>query len=110
MGSINGVNLLVTGLGRVIRQFSSRLGSISDSFESSICLTSIKNNAENIKYLENSSIWIMGRTFKTVLTIFKQLYTIHKYVGGEENSRIIPLVYTLMSSKSEECYKKCFKT
>ena len=31
----------------------------------------------NINYLAQSSIWIMDGTFKTVLTIFKQLYTIH---------------------------------
>ena len=31
----------------------------------------------NINYLAQSSIWIMDGTFKTVPTIFRQLYTIH---------------------------------
>src|SRR5437763_6656314 len=50
----------------------------------------------------------MDGTFKTVPTIFKQLYIIHGCVGGNENSRIMPLVYALMSSKSEECYRTLF--
>ena len=63
----------------------------------------------NINHLNQSSIWIMDGTFKTVPTIFKQLYTIQGYVGGSENSRILPLVYILMSSKSEECYQRLFQ-
>jgi hypothetical protein len=31
----------------------------------------------NINYLAQSSIWIMDGTFKTVPTIFRQLYIIH---------------------------------
>ena len=59
--------------------------------------------------MAQSSFWIMDGTFKTVPTIFKQLYTIHGQVGGNENSRIMPLAYALMSSKSEECYKALFQ-
>jgi hypothetical protein len=58
----------------------------------------------NINQLAQSTLWIMDGIFKTVLTIFKQLYTIHGFVEKNENSWIIPLVYILMSSKSEECY------
>ena len=36
----------------------------------------------NINYLNQSFIWIMDGTFKTVPIIFKQLYTIHGCVGG----------------------------
>jgi MULE transposase domain/FLYWCH zinc finger domain len=60
----------------------------------------------NVRYLEQSSFWIMDGTFKTVPTIFRQLYTIHGRVGGNENSRIMPLVYALMSRKSEGCYRR----
>ncbi|CAH1765693.1 15562_t:CDS:2, partial [Entrophospora sp. SA101] len=63
----------------------------------------------NIRNLEQSCLWIMDGTFKTVLTLFRQLYTIHACVGGDENSRIMPLVYELMSSKSQECYKRLFQ-
>jgi hypothetical protein len=63
----------------------------------------------NVRHLEQSSFWIMDGTFKTVPTIFRQLYTIHGRVGGNENSRIIPLVYALMSRKSERCYRRLFQ-
>lgn len=63
----------------------------------------------NVHHLAQSPFWIMDGTFKTVPTIFKQLYTIHGCVGGHENSRVMPLVYALMSSKSEECYKTLFQ-
>ncbi|PKY16990.1 hypothetical protein RhiirB3_429484 [Rhizophagus irregularis] len=36
-----------------------------------------------------------------VPTIFRQLYTIHGSIRSNENSRIMPLVYALMSNKSE---------
>jgi MULE transposase domain len=64
---------------------------------------------DNIAYLAQSPFWIMDGTFKTVPTIFTQLYTIHGRIGGEDNSRIMPLVYALMSRKSEECYKTLFQ-
>ncbi|POG62753.1 hypothetical protein GLOIN_2v1810198 [Rhizophagus irregularis DAOM 181602=DAOM 197198] len=51
----------------------------------------------------------MDGTFKTVPTIFKQLYTIHGSVGDSENSKIMPLVFSLMSSKSEEYYRALFQ-
>ena len=63
----------------------------------------------NVSYLAQSTFWIMDGTFKTVPTIFRQLYTIHGRIGGDDNSRIVPLVYALMSSKSEECYKTLFQ-
>ena len=51
----------------------------------------------------------MDGTFKTVPTLFHQLYTIHAPVGGEDNSRIFPMVYVLMTSRSEEIYKRLFE-
>ena len=69
----------------------------------------IFTTSANVDYLAQSHFWIMDGIFKTVPTIFKQLYTIHGCVGGSENSRIMPLVYALMSCKSEECYKTLFQ-
>ena len=63
----------------------------------------------NVIQLEQSTIWIIDGTFKTVPSVFKQLYTIHEYVRENENSRIMPLVYSLMSSKSEQCYQMLFQ-
>ena len=69
----------------------------------------IFTTSTNVNYLAQSHFWIMDGTFKTVPTIFKQLYTIHGRVGMGENSRIMQLVYALMSCKSEECYKTLFQ-
>ena len=69
----------------------------------------IFTTAANVRHLEQSPFWIMDGTFKTVPTIFTQLYTIHGRVGGNDNSRILPLVYALMSGKSEECYRQLFQ-
>jgi len=63
----------------------------------------------NVRYLAQSPFWIMDGTFKTVPTLFRQLYTIHGRVGGNENSRLMPLVYALMSRKSEGCYRRLFQ-
>jgi hypothetical protein len=62
----------------------------------------------NIQRLSRASFWLMDGTFKTVPTVFRQLYSIHAPVGGE-NSRILPLVYSLVTSKSEEIYKSLFE-
>src|SRR6266542_728592 len=58
----------------------------------------------NIQRLSRASFWLMDGTFKTVPTVFCQLYTIHAPVGGK-NSRILPLLYSLVTSKSEKIYK-----
>ena len=63
----------------------------------------------NVRHLKESFFWIMDGTFKIVSTIFRQLYTIHECVGGNENSQIMPFVYALMLSKSEEYYRKLFQ-
>ena len=53
----------------------------------------------NIQRLSRASFWLMDGTFKTVPTVFRQLYlyTIHTPIGGSENSRILPLVYSLIT-------------
>ncbi|XP_060878493.1 uncharacterized protein LOC132950896 [Metopolophium dirhodum] len=50
----------------------------------------------------------MDGTFKTVPSIFLQMYTIRAPVGGN-NSRILPLVYVLMTSKQQLCYERLFE-
>ena len=63
----------------------------------------------NLQYLQDAKFWLMDGTFRTVPTLFQQLYTIHVPVGGEANSRILPMVYVLMTSRSEEMYKRLFE-
>ncbi|XP_036148172.1 uncharacterized protein LOC118647419 [Monomorium pharaonis] len=65
--------------------------------------------SENLKHLQEAKYWIMDGTFKTVPTVFRQMYTIHADVGSDSNSRVVPLVYALISSKSEEIYKRLFQ-
>ena len=64
---------------------------------------------ENLKYLHLSKFWIMDGTFKTVPHLFCQLHTIHANDGSETDFVIVPLVYALMSTKTEECYRKLFE-
>jgi hypothetical protein len=63
----------------------------------------------NLRKLSEAQFWIMDGTFKTVPTVFTQLYSIHAPVGPEDRNRILPLAYSLMSSKSMECYKTLFQ-
>lgn len=57
--------------------------------------------------MNNANVWICDGTFKTVPNLFLQLYTIHCKIGGI-NSRILPVAYALMTSKSQECYITLF--
>jgi hypothetical protein len=63
----------------------------------------------NIQHLEESRYWIMDGTFRTVPTLFYQMYTIHALVGGESNSRVFPMVYVLMTNKLERSYTQLFQ-
>jgi hypothetical protein len=53
----------------------------------------------NLQHLQEADYWIMDGTFKTVPTLFLQMYTIHALVGGEDNACVFPMVYALMTSK-----------
>ena len=63
----------------------------------------------NLQYLQKADFWIIDGTFKTVPTLFHQMYTIHALVGRENNSRVLPMVYALMTSKSKENYERLFQ-
>jgi hypothetical protein len=59
----------------------------------------------NLKFLCTVSEEIFADgTYKCCPKYFKQLYTIH----GFKNGRYIPLVFCLLPSKSEACYRKMF--
>ncbi|CAB4424033.1 unnamed protein product [Rhizophagus irregularis] len=62
----------------------------------------------NIQRLSQAQFWLMDGTFQTVLTIFYQLYTIHAPVSST-NSRILPLIYALITSKTEQIYRCLFE-
>ena len=75
---------------------------ITDGTERILLFTTI----ENLKWLQEAKFWIMDGTFKTVPTLFRQLYNIHAPTGGNVNFRVVPLVYALMSTKTEELYQR----
>ncbi|XP_075066204.1 FLYWCH-type zinc finger-containing protein 1 [Mixophyes fleayi] len=61
---------------------------------------------DNLQKLQEASYWVMDGIFKTCPTLFHQIYTIHAMVGTDEDTRrFVPLVYGLLSSKSQECYE-----
>ena len=55
---------------------------------------------KNLEYLSQTSHWSLDGTFKTVPTIFSQLYTIHALI----NDRSVPLIYALLPDKSQTTY------
>ena len=59
----------------------------------------------NIQHLSQTLFWIIDDTFKIILTVFYQLYTIYALISAENNSKILSLVYALMINKSEKLYK-----
>ncbi len=63
----------------------------------------------NIQHLSQTLFWIIDDTFKIILTVFYQLYTIYALISAENNSKILSLVYALMINKSEELYKQLFQ-
>ncbi|CAG8806858.1 39023_t:CDS:2, partial [Gigaspora margarita] len=69
----------------------------------------IFTTVDNIRHLNRSTFWVMDGTFQTVPNMFRQLCTIHRCVGRSKNSRVLPLVFCLMTSKLEEFYRRLFE-
>jgi hypothetical protein len=60
---------------------------------------------ENIQLLNQSPFWIADGTLKTYPKLFYQIYTVHGMIGVHETKqKVVPLVYGLMSGKSEHNY------
>ena len=55
----------------------------------------------NLQHLGRANIWYGDVTFSVCPSLFYQLYTIHAEVYGQT----VPLVYSLLPSKSRKCYK-----
>ena len=57
--------------------------------------------AANLHHLGKADVWYGDGTFKVCPKLFYQLYTIHAEVHGQ----ILPLVFSLLPSKSKKCYR-----
>lgn len=58
----------------------------------------------SLQLLSEAKCWLMDGTFQVAPLFMRQLFAIHGKVGSE----IVPLVFCIMSSKSEEAYKEFF--
>lgn len=65
----------------------------------------IFSTAENLQFLSQCEQWLCDGTFRSVPSIFCQLYTIH----GLKNNKSLPLVYILAPDKSEKTYLEVLK-
>lgn len=58
--------------------------------------------------LTNAEMIVMDGTFKICPMLFRQIYTLHGLVGLGQMKRVVPLVFVLMSNKSELLYRRLF--
>lgn len=61
---------------------------------------------ENVQLLQKAQYWLMDGTFQCSPKPYIQIYTVHARVGSEDGvNKILPLVYGLLSHKTQNCYK-----
>lgn len=66
------------------------------------------STVNNIRCLADAEFWIMDGMFKTVPTLFYQLYSIHKGRIFQQQSTTYCICTVLMTSKSQAAYKRLF--
>lgn len=49
--------------------------------------------------MDQSTIWLVDRTFKTVPSIFYKLFTIHVLIQHCDQTMVSPTIYTLLTDK-----------
>lgn len=77
------------------------LGHFADNNE---CVIVFATN-ENLRLLKAADYWLMDGTFRCCPHPFCQIYSIHAMVGTQEGThKVVPLVYGLLSHKTEKCY------
>jgi hypothetical protein len=57
---------------------------------------------DGLRLLARSSYWIADGTFKSVPRMARQLYSVH---ARTNNNTFLPCVYSVMGSKSKDCYE-----
>ena len=64
---------------------------------------------ENMRILANARNWLCDGTFRTVPRYFEQLYTIHCCYYINDNKKFFPMIFALMTSKSQALYRRLFQ-
>ncbi|KAL0818774.1 hypothetical protein ABMA28_008101 [Loxostege sticticalis] len=78
---------------------------IGHFIENGVCVI-VFTTKENCRLLNTAHYWLMDGTFSSCTEPFVQIYTIHAPVGASSGThKVVPLVYGLLSHKTEECYK-----
>ncbi|CAF2617287.1 unnamed protein product [Rotaria sp. Silwood2] len=72
--------------------------------EDSVHRIIILSSDDDLDRLSNSEHWHSDGTFKIAPQLFEQLYVIHGFICG----RALPLVYCMLSGKSEALYDEIF--
>ncbi|KAL4120968.1 hypothetical protein QTP88_013562 [Uroleucon formosanum] len=63
----------------------------------------------NESEIRNDKILLFTTLANLLPIIFHQLYSVYAPVGHDTNSRILPLVFALLSSKFKQCYIRMFQ-
>lgn len=64
---------------------------------------------KHLKILKRARYWQLDGTFDVCPLVYSQLVSIHAPLDEEDDSPVVPLVYILMSKKTEKMYDKAFQ-
>lgn len=65
--------------------------------------------SSNLEKLAKAEVIIMDGTFSSSPSQFKQIFTIHGFLGSGNDRLFLPLVYFLLPNKKQTTYEKAFK-
>lgn len=68
----------------------------------------IFSTENNLKLMDQSTNWLVDGTFKTVPSLFYQLFTIHVLIQQDDQT-VSPTIYALLTDKSQLTYTRFFK-